>query len=188
MRTTNQRMMWRKMFVLMGAAALVAGTLACGGDEATDGTAPPSTPETSVAQEGTGGSVEQEAAAAVAGHEVTVTEVAAPSEMMSDVTLYAPEADGSWPVTVLFAGWDSVPLHPGPAGSGPGRRRRGGRHHRDRFRRGGPGGGVRVLAAPGGAERMGARRRSGRPDRRRGPRHGCRYGAHGQCLRSLLPA
>ncbi len=107
MRTTNQRMMGRKMLVLVGAAALVAGTLACGGDEATDGTAPPSTPETSVAQEGTGGSVEQEGAATNDGHEVTVTEVDAPSEMMSDVTLYAPEADGSWPVTVLFAGWDS---------------------------------------------------------------------------------
>jgi acetyl esterase/lipase len=83
MRTTNQHMMGRKMLALIGAAALVAGTLACNGDDAIDTRADD------------------------AGHDVTVTEVAAPSEMMGDVTLYAPDADGSWPVTVLFAGSDS---------------------------------------------------------------------------------
>lgn len=84
MRTTNNRTMWRKSLVLVGVAALVVGTLACGGDEATDITAagPP--------------------------YDVSVTEVAAPTERMGDVTLYAPEGDGSRPVTVLFPGWDSA--------------------------------------------------------------------------------
>ena len=84
MRTTSDCTMWRKSLVLVGVAALVAGTLACGGDEATDTTA------------------------AGTPYDVSVTEVAAPTERMGDVTLYAPERDGSWPVTVLFPGWDSA--------------------------------------------------------------------------------
>ena len=108
MRTTSDRAKWRSSFVLVGVAALVAGTLACGGDDGTDtASAGSSTPATSSTYGVIGDSVEETTEASGAPYETIVTEVAAPTDRMSDVTLYAPDTDGSWPVTVLFSGWGS---------------------------------------------------------------------------------
>lgn len=98
MRTTTNRTLGRKMLVLIGAAALVAATLACGGDEATDSTAATSIPETSAGV--TGDPV------AATGDSGTVKdlEYLSTGEDSLPIDVYRPDGDGPFPVIVVFHG------------------------------------------------------------------------------------
>ncbi len=96
MRTTNHRTIWRKMLGLMGAAALVASALACGGDEATESTATTSNPETVVTDGTTADPVEEET--------LTDLEYLSTGTESFAIDVHRPDGDGPFPVIVAFHG------------------------------------------------------------------------------------